>query len=201
MASFGFLAKVCCVERIMSNLDLVNWTMQKARQLSPEHHIPSKIEGSHLLDKLLEVLGGERIKRTDLPANPQETIPRSAPSVQLTDDSPVTAQPYEVADRTEASTASDLPVSTPAAPLAPADVPAVPMSALLKAIVGPDIYTALADRERAITLRWVLRDIKANRLKLSPVDQHDLRDLIDMGLVEMRNDAPVLTNAGVDAII
>jgi hypothetical protein len=33
------------------------------------------------------------------------------------------------------------------------------------------------------------------------VDQHDLRDLIDMGLVEMRNDAPVLTNAGVDAIV
>jgi hypothetical protein len=179
----------------MSNLDLVNWTMQKARQLSPEHHMPSKIEGSHLLDKLLEVLGGERIKRTDLPAI------ASAPSVQLTDDSPVTAQPYEVADRTEASTASDLPVSTQAAPLGPADVSAVPMSPLLKAIVGPDIYTALADRERAITLRWVLRDIKANRLKLSPIDQHDLRDLIDMGLVEMRNDAPALTNAGVDAIV
>ena len=65
----------------------------------------------------------------------------------------------------------------------------------------PDIYTAHADRDRAIILRWVLRDIKANRLKLSPVDQHDLKDLIDMGLVEMRNDAPVLTNTGVDAIL
>ena len=68
----------------------------------------------------------------------------------------------------------------------------------LKAIVEPDIYTA---PKRAIVLRWVLRDIKANRLKLSPVDQHDLRDLIDMGLVEMPNDAPVLTNAGVNAIV
>jgi hypothetical protein len=71
----------------------------------------------------------------------------------------------------------------------------------LKAIVEPGIYTAPADRERAIVLRWALRDIKANRLKLSPVDQHDLRDLIDMGLVEMPNDAPVLTNAGVNAIV
>jgi hypothetical protein len=44
-------------------------------------------------------------------------------------------------------------------------------------------------------------DIKADRLKLSPVDQHDLRDLIGMGLVEMRNDAPMLTNAGVNAIL
>jgi hypothetical protein len=72
---------------------------------------------------------------------------------------------------------------------------------LLKAIVEPDIYTAPANRERAIVLRWVLRDIKANRLKLSPVDQLDLEDLIDMGLVEMRNDAPVLTPADVDAIV
>ena len=52
------------------------------------------------------------------------------------------------------------------------------------------------DVERAITLRWALRDIKANRLKLSPVSDGDLRTLIDLGLVEMRDDAPVLTNTG-----
>jgi hypothetical protein len=75
------------------------------------------------------------------------------------------------------------------------------MSPLLKAIVEPDTYTAPADRERAITLRWVLRDIKANRLKLSPVDQRDLLELIEMGLVEIRNDVPVLTNDGVNAIV
>jgi hypothetical protein len=46
----------------------------------------------------------------------------------------------------------------------------------------------------------VLRDIKGNRLKFSPVDQRDLRDLIELGLVEMANDAPVLTEAGLNAI-
>jgi hypothetical protein len=46
-----------------------------------------------------------------------------------------------------------------------------------------------------------LRDIKNNRLKWSPINQDDLRTLIEMGLVEMRDDAPVLTNAGVSAII
>ena len=46
------------------------------------------------------------------------------------------------------------------------------------------------DIERAITLRWALRDIKANRLKLSPVSDGDLRALIDLGLVEMQDDAP-----------
>ena len=52
------------------------------------------------------------------------------------------------------------------------------------------------DPERAIALRWTLRDIKAKRLKLSPVSDLELRALIDLRLVEMRDDAPVLTNAG-----
>jgi hypothetical protein len=52
------------------------------------------------------------------------------------------------------------------------------------------------DLERAIALRWTLRDIKAKRLKLSPVSGGDLRALIDLGLVEMRDDAPVLTQTG-----
>jgi hypothetical protein len=50
--------------------------------------------------------------------------------------------------------------------------------------------------ERAISLRWMLRDIKANRTKLSPISESDMRALIELGLVEMRDDAPVLTNRG-----
>jgi hypothetical protein len=54
--------------------------------------------------------------------------------------------------------------------------------------------------ERAIALRWVLRDIKAKRLKLSPVSAVDLNILTELGLIEMRDDVPVLTNAGHAAI-
>jgi hypothetical protein len=50
--------------------------------------------------------------------------------------------------------------------------------------------------ERAIALRWVLRDIKAKRLKLSPVSDLDRQTLTDLGLIEMRDDVPVLTQAG-----
>ena len=82
----------------------------------------------------------------------------------------------------------------------PAEACPVPMSPRLKAITEPDLYTAPSDRDRAIFLRWVLRDIMGNRLKFSPVDQRDLRDLIELGLVEMANDAPVLTEAGINAI-
>ena len=39
-------------------------------------------------------------------------------------------------------------------------------------------------------------NIKAKRLKLSPVSERDLSTLIDLGLVEVRDDVPVLTNAG-----
>jgi hypothetical protein len=181
---------------VMATFDLVNWTMQTARQLNPVNRAPREAEGS-------QVLRGELIKATDLSTNPQEKISRvdNFPNFPLSDDKSIAALADELADGNEANAVSDFPVSTHAAPLVPADVPAIPMSALLKAVVKPDIYTSPSDRERAITLRWILRDIKANRLKLSPVDELDLRELIEMGLVETRNDVPVLTSAGIRAIL
>jgi hypothetical protein len=56
------------------------------------------------------------------------------------------------------------------------------------------------DLDRAIHLRWALRDIKAKRTKLSPVGPEDIQDLIEMGLIEMRDDAPLLTNEGERAL-
>ena len=54
--------------------------------------------------------------------------------------------------------------------------------------------------DNAIRLRWALRDIKGNRLKLTPVDPNDMRTLIDMGFVEMINDEPVVTATGLQQI-
>ena len=50
--------------------------------------------------------------------------------------------------------------------------------------------------ERAIGLRWTLRDIQARRLKMSPVSDEDLRVLTELGLIEEREEGPVLTPAG-----
>jgi len=47
---------------------------------------------------------------------------------------------------------------------------------------------ARLDLDTAIRLRWALRDIKAKRTKLTPVNPDDLNTLIDMGLVEIRDD-------------
>jgi len=52
------------------------------------------------------------------------------------------------------------------------------------------------DLDRVIHLRWVLRDIKARRIKLSPVSPDDLITLIETVLVEMQDDLDVLTGKG-----
>ncbi|MBX9646388.1 MAG: hypothetical protein K2X57_04950 [Xanthobacteraceae bacterium] len=54
--------------------------------------------------------------------------------------------------------------------------------------------------ERAIGLRWTLRDIQARRLKMSPVSDEDMRVLTDLGMVEFRDEGPVLTQAGTVAV-
>jgi hypothetical protein len=58
--------------------------------------------------------------------------------------------------------------------------------------------TGLASLEikDAVRLRWTLHDIKSQRTEIVPVSPDDLRILIDMGLVEMRGDTPVLTHKG-----
>ena len=51
------------------------------------------------------------------------------------------------------------------------------------------------DPLRAIDLVWTLRDIKAKRTLL-PIDPDHLRELIELGLVEMHDDVPAITNKG-----
>jgi hypothetical protein len=56
------------------------------------------------------------------------------------------------------------------------------------------------DLEKAIALRWALRDIVAKRLKLTPVKEDDLRTLTELGYVEVQDDTPVVTQAGLEAL-
>jgi hypothetical protein len=66
------------------------------------------------------------------------------------------------------------------------------------ATMAEQAESALAglDLDTAIRLRWALRDIKAKRTKFSPVSPDDLRTLVQMGLVEIRDDIPALTDEG-----
>jgi hypothetical protein len=49
--------------------------------------------------------------------------------------------------------------------------------------------------EKAIGLRWTLRDIQARRPKISPFSDEDLKTLTELGLVEARDQGLVLTRA------
>ena len=62
----------------------------------------------------------------------------------------------------------------------------------------PEPHSSLAelDLEAAVRLRWVMRDIRANRLGMSPVSADDLATLVELGLVDTQGQLPILTAAG-----
>ena len=60
----------------------------------------------------------------------------------------------------------------------------------------PKAGLASLEFKDAVRLRWTLQDIKSYRTEIVPVSPDDLRILIDMGLVEMRDDVPVVAPAG-----
>jgi hypothetical protein len=71
-----------------------------------------------------------------------------------------------------------------------AEEKAVKLAAQSKALL------ARLDRDTAIRLRWAMRDIKAKRIKLTPVAPNDLEALLRLGFVAIVDEKPVLTDAG-----
>src|ERR1700719_4714234 len=69
------------------------------------------------------------------------------------------------------------------------------MKALPRMTDDSDPFNGL-DLQETIDLRWMLRDIRAKRWKLSPVNPSHLEKLETMNLIEMLGDEPALTKAG-----
>ena len=87
----------------------------------------------------------------------------------------------------------------PAVEAAAADLAAEAESAVRRAQEAKSLLAGL-DLDTAIRLRWVMRDIRAKRTKLSPVSENDLAALIELGFVEMREELPRLTGLGFLAV-
>jgi hypothetical protein len=87
----------------------------------------------------------------------------------------------------------------PAVETAAVDPPTDAESAVRRAQQAKSLLAGL-DLDTAIRLRWVMRDIRGKRTKLSPVSENDLAALIDVGFVEMREGIPRLTDLGVLAL-
>jgi hypothetical protein len=96
------------------------------------------------------------------------------------------SQRASLTDRLGEACASETAVS-PAPTTLPAVTPALQVQSLLIEL----------DLDSAIRLRWVMRDIRANRLGMSPASANDLARLVALGLVEMRGELASLTTLGV----
>jgi hypothetical protein len=93
----------------------------------------------------------------------------------------------------------ELDNAAPAANTVAVASPADTESAVTRAQQAKSLLAEL-DLNTAIRLRWVMRDIRSKRTKLSPVSDNDLTALMDLGLVEMREKLPRLTALGVLAL-
>jgi hypothetical protein len=91
---------------------------------------------------------------------------------------------------------SDQPVdAAPTAKAVAVDPPTDTESAVTRAQHAKSLLDGL-DLNTAIHLRWVMRDIRSKRTKFSPVSSNDLTTLVDLGLVEIREELPRLTGLG-----
>ena len=168
----------------MRVLDLIDW--KKELRTPNEFTSIGAARGGNAIMKPDESMPTESMPISGLDTDIIADHPAAEPSANPAFDWPSATGPGQ-----EAAVPAEAAASVP-----PADVHA----ALLQAIVDPGIYTSKADRHRAIDLRWILRDIAADRLKASPISRLDLQFLVDMQLVELRGGVPRLTDAGVTAI-
>lgn len=202
----------------MTDLDLIKWTIEAAARVKSERGEAGHLERRRSLDKLLAELEREPAAKSATPpelggligfADPELNgihhevrAAREGPPARIEAPTDVGPAPNELAASADRFAALErrFAAHLASAPTTPAAADVVPKPALLRAIVEPDIFTARADRDRAVDLRWILRDIRNRRPKNSPEMQNDLRVLIEFGLVELLQDQPVLTNAGLNAI-
>lgn len=60
--------------------------------------------------------------------------------------------------------------------------------------------TTLIDLIPDIDLRWTLRDVRAYRTMILKLKQDHVDDLVRRGWAELRDGAPIITKAGMDAL-
>ena len=122
---------------------------------------------------------------TEMPALVSTNAKSSAPIVKKEPSRrPASYQPADVA-----------PTAKAVAVAPPADTE----SAVTRAEQAKSLLAEL-DLNTAIHLRWVMRDIRSKRTKFSPVSANDLKVLMELGLIEMREELPRLTGLGVLAL-
>jgi hypothetical protein len=182
----------------VTEIDLINWTIEEARLLKAERPQPSDVDPIPSLD---QILIWPEVNSSGRPIEPIDSVAKSAPSQSTTETVLVVPPSNDAVTAPKPKAATYSPVAVSASYSISANIRAEePKPAPPTAIIKPEIPAAAVDPDRMISLRWVLRDIRSNRLKWWPISQHDLQTLIETGFVEMRDGIPMLTNKGDRAI-
>jgi hypothetical protein len=161
--------------------------------LLEEGVIESPITGGDKLQELRNALAGN-LSEPPLISTITEPSPPTFLDEEPAEQTPVGTE-RALVDETEQTDAAIAGTPAEQAPVdAPADAGNRDTGGRAKSVLdGLNLDTA-------IRLRWVLRDIRAKRTKMSPISQDDLMALTELGLIEMQNDEPALTNEGMRAI-
>ena len=162
--------------------------------LLEEGVIESPIAGGDKLQELRNALAGN-LSEPRLISTITEPSPPTFLDEEPAEQTPVGTE-RALVDETEQT---DAAIAGTPAEQAPVDAPADAGNLAIPAERAKSVLDGL-NLDTAIRLRWVLRDIRAKRTKMSPISQDDLMALTELGLIEMQNDEPALTNEGMRAI-
>jgi hypothetical protein len=179
----------------MAVLDLISWTLKAAKDLKTEVLEPRDLDSGPSREWLLSVQDQVSAAPIKLEDHSSAMVPSISVALEMM------CPPGEAAEFTPNDVPSLPDVASALFSTPPATSNEEPGSAMLQVMHRPDIFSTLVDRDRAIRLRWILRDVKSNRLKFFPVRPEDMQTLIELGLVELHGDTALLTNAGATVII
>jgi hypothetical protein len=151
---------------VYEKMDLINWTIQEAGNLTSEPREPSNVDVIPPFDESLAIIQGKSLRPTD-PGEPSALIIGNSSGIQTTGVQLAVEAPLgDEAVKVPEPNASELPAAAQTAISTSAEAQnETQQPALLTAIIKGDIHTAPVDRDRAIALRWALRDVRAKRLK------------------------------------
>jgi hypothetical protein len=181
------------LDRSVTDIQLINWTIEEAKLLKAERPQPGNVDH---IPSLNQILIWPEVNSSGRSIEPIDSITKIAPSQSTTETAPVVPPSNDAVAAPKPKAATYSPVVSVSYSVSANIRAEGPKPAPPTAIIKPETPTAAVDPDRMISLRWVLRDIRSNRLKWWPIDQHDLQTLIETGFVEMRDGIPMLTNKG-----
>jgi hypothetical protein len=184
---------------------VASWT-QGAQSLAPSREIPSAAPTDTRPPPLLEqgpahfrsgrINNDEPVAKASAvpPSDVQRTLQQSLQAENLHRDCKQTSRSFPLEEAHSRLGAAGLTSKAAAINLPPITGDALAGTQLAKSLL------AELDLPTAIRLRWLMRDIRAEREAVTPASENDLAALVELDFIEIREKGPALTALGVLAL-